>query len=126
MSPTTAPPSYIDPPEFRVEGELPEYSRNAAADERIMLAQPQAPRPSTRTHSEYIFKSERLELNLGEKKWPIKVPAYGWKDTVKGTVLVKDFKAVTRITITVGTMLRLRMIGMFTGIFSSKAHVTPA
>lgn len=98
--PTVEPPSYIDPPEFVLDGELPDYHRNAAADERIMLAQPQAPRPSTRVHSDYIFKSERLELNLGEKKWPVKVPAYGWKDTVKGTVLVKDFKAVNKITVT--------------------------
>jgi hypothetical protein len=101
VTPEAEPPSYIEPPAFTVEGELPEYHRNAAADERIVLAQPQAPRPITRAHTEYIFRSPRLELNLGEKKWPVKVPCYGWRDTVKGTVLVKDFKAVSRITVTV-------------------------
>jgi hypothetical protein len=95
------PPSYIDPPAFTVDGELPEYHRNAAADERIVLAQPRAPITTTRAHTEYVFKTPRLELNLGEKKWPVKVPCYGWKGTVKGSVLVKDFKAVTRITVTV-------------------------
>jgi hypothetical protein len=107
VTPEAEPPSYIEPPAFTVGGELPEYHRNAAADERIVLAQPQAPRPTTRAHTEYIFSSPRLELNLGEKKWPVKVPCYGWRGTVKGTVLVKDFKAVSRITVTASNLTSL-------------------
>ncbi|CAG8624672.1 13295_t:CDS:2, partial [Acaulospora colombiana] len=74
---------------------------NAAADERIVDAQPCAPRPSSSAAPiEYIFKSDRLELNMGLKRFPVKVPCYGRHGTVSGTVLVKDFKAVTKVTIT--------------------------
>jgi len=103
------PPSYLDPPAFVPEGELPDYHRNAAADERIVLAEPQAPRPSTGARTDYIFRSPRLELNLGEKKWPVKLPCYGWEGTVNGTLLVNDFKAVTRIVVTVSFTHRYRL-----------------
>ena len=62
------PPSYGPSIMDGVNEELPGYSRNAAADERIMLAQPSAPRPSTSQTREYVFDTERLELNLGPKK----------------------------------------------------------
>jgi hypothetical protein len=71
------PPSYIEQPTTNNtdEGELPEYSRIAAADERIVDAQPQAraPRASTTLPVEYVYRSERLELNMGQKKYPVKV-----------------------------------------------------
>jgi hypothetical protein len=71
------PPSYIEQPatDNVDEGELPEYSRVAAADERIVDAQPQArlPRSSTIPPVEYVFRSKRLELNMGQKKYPVKV-----------------------------------------------------
>jgi hypothetical protein len=73
----SGPPSYIEQPTTNNvdEGELPEYSRIAAADERIVDAQPQAraPRSSTTLPVEYVFRSERLELNMGPKKYPVKV-----------------------------------------------------
>jgi hypothetical protein len=98
------PPSYSSAPTFSIDGELPEYSRNAAADERIVDAQPCAPRPSrTVAPIEYVFKSDRMELNMGLKRFPVKVPCYGRHGVVSGTVLVKDFKAATKITITVCT-----------------------
>jgi hypothetical protein len=71
------PPSYIEQPTTNNadEGELPGYSRVAAADERIVDAQPQARPPisSTTLPVEYVFRSERLELNMGQKKYPVKV-----------------------------------------------------
>jgi hypothetical protein len=113
LSPPTPPPPSDSPPDFAasvnvnpalpLSGEPPYYSRNAAADERIVLAQPVAPR-STETrapHTEYLFESARMELNMGPKKYPVKVPCYGWNQDIEGYVAVKDFKAATKITVTV-------------------------
>lgn len=69
------PPSYHPPlGSGHTDNEPPEYSRNAAADERIVLSQPTAPQPSTTDVREYHFHSERLELNVGPTKYyPVKV-----------------------------------------------------
>lgn len=71
------PPSYAEhtAPNANFEETLPDYSRVAAADERIMQSQPRArsPGPSSSSTVEHIFTSERLELNMGPKKYPVKV-----------------------------------------------------
>jgi len=102
-------PPYVDPITFPADGELPAYSRNAAADERVISAKPTLPIATTTTSSaasRFVFESSRLKLDLGERKWPVKVPCYGWNGTVEGSVYVRKFKAVLSITVTVSIIIR--------------------
>ena len=129
-----SPPSYLDPPPAFTtltsitddNGELPNYSRNAAADERIMLLEPLAARPSRSVQPiDYVYTSERLELNMGRKRFPIKVPCYGEGGVVEGKVTVKDFKAAAKVSVTVrhSTYSRVYCDQLF--ICSWKAPATP-
>ncbi|CAG7850620.1 SubName: Full=Uncharacterized protein {ECO:0000313/EMBL:CCA72175.1} [Serendipita indica DSM 11827] len=124
-----SPPSYLDPPpafttittSTNDDGELPNYSRNAAADERIMLLEPLA---SARASSsmqpvDYIFTSERLELNMGRKRFPIKVPCYGMDGVVEGKVTVKDFKAAAKLSVTLEGACNTNVVERGMNVYSS-------
>ncbi|KAG8758111.1 hypothetical protein FRC14_000735 [Serendipita sp. 396] len=103
--------TFLDPPPaftastsvVAEDGELPNYSRNAAADERILVSEPVARNPGSTLPStsavEYIFNSERLELDMGPKRFPVKVPSYGAGGVIEGRIRVKDFKAATKLTV---------------------------
>ncbi|KAG8845106.1 hypothetical protein FRB91_002066 [Serendipita sp. 411] len=105
--------TFLDPPPaftastsvVAEDGELPNYSRNAAADERILVSEPVARNPGSTLPStsavEYIFNSERLELDMGPKRFPVKVPSYGAGGVIEGRIRVKDFKAATKLTVKV-------------------------
>ena len=83
----TLPPRYDRPPPFSFLGQdLPNYTRTAAADERILISEPVAPHTASGAAREYVYETKRLRLNLGPKAWPIHVPCYGWNATVKGYV----------------------------------------
>lgn len=51
----------------------------------------------------YSYRSERMELDLGTRKWGTKLPAYGRAAQIQGTLTVHSFKHVDRIVVRVST-----------------------
>lgn len=86
--------------------ELPDYAPIAAADELVVDSQPLADRPFISGASvQYLFTSERLNLNLGPKILPVRVPCYGREATVSGFVEVLDWRNAAKLTVTVSTLM---------------------
>ncbi|CAE6426765.1 unnamed protein product [Rhizoctonia solani] len=60
-------------------------------------SRPTSPLSSSRTS--YHYRSERMELDLGVRKWGTRLPAYGKGGVVEGTVTVRTFKHVDRVVV---------------------------
>ncbi|KAG8824345.1 hypothetical protein FRC17_009127 [Serendipita sp. 399] len=124
--------SFLDPPPAFTattaasitsdDGELPNYSRYAAADERILVCEPLATRPTDVLANtnviQYLFHSERLELDMGPKRFPVKIPAYGTGGVVEGRIRVKDFKAATKLTVKLEGTCNVNMMERGMAIYS--------
>ncbi|CAE6443764.1 unnamed protein product [Rhizoctonia solani] len=52
-----------------------------------------------RDHENYRYRSERMELDLGPRRWGTRLPAYGRFGQVEGTVKVRSFGHVERIVV---------------------------
>ncbi|CAE6446602.1 unnamed protein product [Rhizoctonia solani] len=55
--------------------------------------------PLSRSQSSYRYRSERMELDLGPRKWGTRLPAYGKGGIVEGTVTVRNFKHADKIVV---------------------------
>ncbi|ELU39678.1 hypothetical protein AG1IA_06292 [Rhizoctonia solani AG-1 IA] len=53
------------------------------------------------SHSSYIYRSARMELDLGPQRWGTRLPAYGRGGMVQGTVAVRTFKHVDKVVVRV-------------------------
>jgi hypothetical protein len=53
--------------------QLPDYSAQAAADERVVLIQPIPSRSSALVPVKYLLNSSRLEISISAKNYPVKV-----------------------------------------------------
>ncbi|KAJ1300811.1 hypothetical protein OPQ81_002451 [Rhizoctonia solani] len=56
-------------------------------------------RARARDHENYRYRSERMELDLGPRRWGTRLPAYGRFGEVEGTVRVHSFSHVERIVV---------------------------
>ncbi|CAE6482061.1 unnamed protein product [Rhizoctonia solani] len=55
--------------------------------------------PSSPTQASYHYRSERMELDLGPRKWGTKLPTYGKGGVIEGTVKIRTFKHVDRVVV---------------------------
>ncbi|KAF8751471.1 hypothetical protein RHS01_08217 [Rhizoctonia solani] len=51
------------------------------------------------SHSSYIYRSARMELDLGPQRWGTRLPAYGRGGMVQGTVAVRTFRHVDKVVV---------------------------
>ncbi|KAF8691855.1 hypothetical protein RHS03_08716, partial [Rhizoctonia solani] len=51
------------------------------------------------SHSSYVYRSARMELDLGPQRWGTRLPAYGRGGMVQGTVAVRTFKHVDKVVV---------------------------
>ncbi|CEL61263.1 hypothetical protein RSOLAG1IB_09885 [Rhizoctonia solani AG-1 IB] len=51
--------------------------------------------------SSYYYRSERMDLDLGPRKWGTRLPSYGKGGVVKGTVTIRSFKHVDKVVVSV-------------------------
>lgn len=80
----------------------PNYSSRAAVDEVTLLAGPGTSISRVVRPINYVFSSKHLELDMGLKRHPVKLPCYGKGGIISGVVLVKDLKAALKVTIRLG------------------------
>ncbi|CAE6446614.1 unnamed protein product [Rhizoctonia solani] len=52
-----------------------------------------------RDHENYRYRSERMELDLGPRRWGTRLPVYGKLGLVEGTIKVHSFRHVERIVV---------------------------
>ncbi|KAB5593917.1 hypothetical protein CTheo_2643 [Ceratobasidium theobromae] len=57
--------------------------------------------PSGDLPDSYIFRSQRIQLDLGRRVWPVRAPCYGYTDQIGGSVSVTTLEHVKRIDVTV-------------------------
>ncbi|KEP51548.1 putative Asp domain protein [Rhizoctonia solani 123E] len=83
---------------------LPSYTAEVLPDYELSpttsvasSSRPNSPLFPSRTS--YHYRSERMELDLGPRKWGTRLPAYGKDGVVEGTVKVRTFKHVDRIVV---------------------------
>ncbi|KAF8751715.1 hypothetical protein RHS01_08207 [Rhizoctonia solani] len=51
------------------------------------------------SHSSYVYRSARMELDLGPQRWGTRLPAYGRGGMVQGTVAVRTFRHVDKVVV---------------------------
>jgi hypothetical protein len=102
------PPTYSSDelPDYSQSLELersPAYSALTLTSTRSSTSSPA--RPESRLQAlqtgRFVFSSKRLTLDLGQRRWATKLPAYGRNALVEGNVEVKTFKHVDRVELTV-------------------------
>ncbi|KAG9079030.1 hypothetical protein FRC06_007993, partial [Ceratobasidium sp. 370] len=99
------PPTYSsdDLPNYSQSLELersPAYSAltlTSASSDTSSPARSAIPLPATAESGKYVFSSKRLTLDLGQRRWPTKLPTYGRNALVEGHVGIKTFKHVDRV-----------------------------
>lgn len=77
---------------------LPSYRAQRRHDEQTLVLQPPEPRSSP---SRYVYRSQGMTLDLGQRLQGLSIPAYGNNAIVQGTLTVKDLKNVTDIAFTI-------------------------
>lgn len=77
---------------------LPSYRAHRRHDEQTLVLQPPEPRSSP---SRYVYRSQSMMLDLGQRLPGVSIPAYGNNAIVQGTLTVKDLKYVTDIAFTI-------------------------
>ncbi|KAJ1300812.1 hypothetical protein OPQ81_002452 [Rhizoctonia solani] len=55
--------------------------------------------PISQSRTSYHYRSERMDLDLGPRKWGTRLPAYGKGGVIEGTVKVRTFKHVDRVVV---------------------------
>ncbi|KAL5637428.1 hypothetical protein ACGC1H_004001 [Rhizoctonia solani] len=81
---------------------LPGYDLTPATTRSPPSTRPSSPTPflaRARDHENYRYRSERMELDLGPRRWGTRLPAYGKFGQVEGTVKVHSFGHVERIVV---------------------------
>ncbi|CEL61260.1 hypothetical protein RSOLAG1IB_09882 [Rhizoctonia solani AG-1 IB] len=81
---------------------LPGYDLTPATTRSAPPTRPSSPvsfLAQARDHENYRYRSERMELDLGPRRWGTRLPAYGRLGLVEGTVKVHSFKHVERIVV---------------------------
>ncbi|KAF8604404.1 hypothetical protein BDV93DRAFT_507724 [Ceratobasidium sp. AG-I] len=96
---------------------LPGYDLSRTPSCSVSGSSPSSTRPSTpappssssssssilsqaRNHPNYHYISEKLELDLGMRRWGTRLPCYGRGGVVEGTVTAHSIKHVERIVVT--------------------------
>ncbi|KAG8729581.1 hypothetical protein FRC11_008420 [Ceratobasidium sp. 423] len=51
------------------------------------------------SRTSYHYRSERMEFDLGPRKWGTRLPVYGKGGIIEGTVKIKTFKHVDRVVV---------------------------
>ncbi|KAG8729582.1 hypothetical protein FRC11_008421 [Ceratobasidium sp. 423] len=81
---------------------LPGYDLTPATTRSPPSTRPSSPIPflaRARDHENYRYLSERMELDLGPRRWGTKLPTYGKFGQVEGTVRVRSFGHVEKIVV---------------------------
>ncbi|KEP51549.1 hypothetical protein V565_059650 [Rhizoctonia solani 123E] len=81
---------------------LPGYDLTPVTTRSPPSTRPSSPTPflaRARDHENYRYQSERMELDLGPRRWGTRLPAYGKFGQVEGTVKVHSFGHVERIVV---------------------------
>ncbi|CAE6478965.1 unnamed protein product [Rhizoctonia solani] len=55
--------------------------------------------PLSPSRTSYHYRSERMELDLGPRKWGTRLPAYGKGGVIEGTIKIRTFKHVDRVVV---------------------------
>ncbi|CAE6526105.1 unnamed protein product [Rhizoctonia solani] len=81
---------------------LPGYDLTPATTRSPPSTRPSSPTPflaRARNHENFCYRSERMRLDLGLRRWGTRLPAYGKSGKVEGTVRVHSFSHVERIVV---------------------------
>ncbi|CAE6526569.1 unnamed protein product [Rhizoctonia solani] len=81
---------------------LPGYDLTPATTRSPPSTRPSSPVPflaRARDHENYRYRSERMELDLGPRRWGTRLPAYGKLGQVEGVIKVHSFGHVERIVV---------------------------
>ncbi|KAH7325499.1 hypothetical protein B0J17DRAFT_722967 [Rhizoctonia solani] len=81
---------------------LPGYDLTPATTRSPPSTRPSSPvlfLTRARDHQNYRYRSERMELDLGPRRWGTKLPVYGKFGEVEGVVKVHSFGHVDRIVV---------------------------
>ncbi|CAE6526917.1 unnamed protein product [Rhizoctonia solani] len=88
---------------------VPEYSRSASPDERVLAGHAMRTFSALSTQdlpSHFEYSTDHLTLNLGERNWHCPLPCYGHSGTIEGTLKVHQIDTVFKVEVSlVGEVL---------------------
>ncbi|CAE6500628.1 unnamed protein product [Rhizoctonia solani] len=88
---------------------VPEYSRSASPDERVLGGHVMPTFSALNDQdlpSHFEYSTSHLTLNLGERTWYCPLPCYGYAGTIKGTVKMHQIDTVSKVEVSlVGEVL---------------------
>ncbi|KAG9074639.1 hypothetical protein FS749_013777, partial [Ceratobasidium sp. UAMH 11750] len=85
-----------------VSSSVPEYSRSASPNERVLAGHPVRTFSALSTRdlpSRFEFTTQHATLDLGERNWYCPLPCYGYMGTIEGTVRVHQIETVSKVEI---------------------------
>ncbi|KAG9123261.1 hypothetical protein FRC07_015179 [Ceratobasidium sp. 392] len=85
-----------------VSSSVPQYSRAASPDERVLAGHPVRTFSALSTRdlpSRFEFSTQHATLDLGERDWYCPLPCYGYNGTIEGTVRVHQIETVSKVEI---------------------------
>jgi hypothetical protein len=81
----------------------PPYSPSVTDGERILELRTSLSSLPVNLPDQYVFQSQRINLDLGARIWPTRTPCYGYTSAVEGTISVTTLDHVKRIKVVVST-----------------------
>lgn len=87
-----------------VSSSVPEYSRSASPNERVLAGNIMRTFSALSTQdlpSHFEYSTSHITLNLGERSWYCPLPCYGYAGTIEGTVRVHQIETVSKVEISV-------------------------
>ncbi|KAH7334917.1 hypothetical protein B0J17DRAFT_630874 [Rhizoctonia solani] len=88
---------------------VPEYSRSASPDERVLAGHVMRTFSALNPQdlpSYFEYSTNHLTLNLGERSWYCPLPCYGYSGTIEGTVKLHQVDTVSKVEVSlVGEVL---------------------
>ncbi|KAJ1306559.1 hypothetical protein OPQ81_007560 [Rhizoctonia solani] len=84
----------------------PPYSASVTDGERILELRPSLSTLPTNLPDQYVFRSQRIKLDLGTRIWPTCTPCFGSMGVIQGTVSVTSLDHVKRLTVTVEAVVK--------------------
>lgn len=85
-----------------VSSSVPEYSRSASPNERVLAGTVMRTFSALSTQdlpSHFEYSTSHVTLNLGERNWHCPLPCYGYAGTIEGTVRVHQIETVSKVEI---------------------------
>ncbi|QRV98197.1 Asp domain protein [Ceratobasidium sp. AG-Ba] len=85
-----------------VSSSVPQYSRSASPNERVLAGHPVRTFSALSTRdlpSKFEFATQHATLDLGERNWYCPLPCYGYAGIIEGTVRVHQIETVSKVEI---------------------------